>query len=288
MIRVLVLGANGMLGHACMDVMRRFQDVEAVGTARGERVGYIDFDAHRDPIAPLLEFIKPHWIINCIGVIKPYIREADPISVINAIRINSEFPFNLAKSTNSRIIQIATDCVYTGFKGLYMESDLHDATDVYGKTKSLGEIEFENVTHLRVSIIGPELDRSTSLLEWFRNQPLGSTVNGFTDHLWNGVTTYHFAKIAYGIISNNVKEVSKTHIVPADIISKADLLQEFAVAFGRGDIQINRTLSSVGIDRTLSTLHPEVNRAIWDFAGYELIPTVSEMVHEQARVLSIG
>lgn len=288
MTKVLVLGANGMLGHACMDVLRHYKNIETVGTARGKSFGYIDFDAHRDSVAQMLEFTKPDWIINCIGVIKPHIKEADPNSVINAIKINSEFPFNLARTTKSRIIQIATDCVYSGSKGFYTETDAHDATDVYGKTKSLGEVEFENVSHLRVSIIGPELDRSTSLLAWFMSQPSGSTVNGFTDHLWNGVTTYQFAKIAYGLISNNAKEISKTHIVPGDIISKADLLQQFAIAYARGDIQINRTTSSVRIDRTLSTVYPELNKAVWNLAGYESIPTVSEMVHEQARAKTKG
>jgi dTDP-4-dehydrorhamnose reductase len=285
MKKVLVLGANGMLGHACADVLRISQNVELVGTARGKKLGYLDFDASTDSIVDLLKFTKPDWVINCIGIIKPHINESDPESVFNAVKINSEFPLNLAKATKSRVIQIATDCVYSGAKGLYVETDSHDAMDVYGKTKSLGEVTFENVHHLRVSIIGPELGRSTSLLEWFRNQARNASVNGFTDHLWNGVTTHQFGKLAYGLIANDYHETSKTHIVPADLISKADLLHEFALAYAREDIQINKTVSALKIDRTLSTIYPEVNKQIWKLAGYQSIPTVSEMVIEQAIAL---
>lgn len=287
MKKVLVLGANGMLGHACMGVMKSFKNIEVVGTARGKKSGLIDFDASNDSIDDVLKFVKPDWIINCIGIIKPHIKESDPGSVLNAVKINSEFPNTLASATKSRVIQIATDCVYSGNKGLYTENDLHDATDMYGKTKSLGEVVFENVHHLRVSIIGPELGRSTSLLEWFRNQPTDASVNGFTDHLWNGVTTYQFGKLAYGIIANDYDEVAKIHIVPADLISKADLLREIAVAYSRHDIKINETVSAAKIDRTLNTIHPEANTEVWKLAGYETIPTVSKMVLEQASALAI-
>ena len=196
MKKVLVLGANGMLGHACIDSMKNFRNIDIVGTTRGKKSGFVDFDANTDSIGDMLKFVKPDWIVNCIGVIKPHIKESDPESVLNAVKINSEFPNSLASATQARIIQIATDCVYSGVKGLYSELDPHDATDVYGKTKSLGEVVFDHVYHLRVSIIGPELGRSTSLLEWFRNQPVDSSLNGFTDHLWNGVTTHHFGKLA--------------------------------------------------------------------------------------------
>lgn len=286
MKKVLVLGATGMLGHACLNVLRISTEIEVVGTSRGKMSGFIEFDASKDSVDELLQFAKPDWVINCIGIIKPHIKESDPQSVLNAVKINSEFPYTLASAAKSRVIQIATDCVYSGAKGLYQETDLHDATDVYGKTKSLGEVAFENLHHLRVSIIGPELGRSTSLLEWFRNQPLNASVNGFTDHLWNGVTTHQFGKLASGIITNDYHEISKTHIVPADVISKADLLHEFAVAYAREDVQINETISSSRIDRTLSTIYPETNLRIWKLAGYEFIPTVSEMVLEQALALT--
>ena len=100
------------------------------------------------------------------------------------------------------------------------------------------------------------------------------------------MTTHQFGKLAYGLIANDYNQVAKTHIVPADLISKADLLREFAIAYAREDIQINETVSATKIDRTLNTINPDTNIAIWKMAGYETVPTVSEMVLEQAATLT--
>lgn len=284
MKKVLILGANGMLGHACNQILSQSEGLEIHKTSRANVNGYIQFDAAIDSIAELISRTKPDWIVNCIGIIKPHIKEDQASSILTAIEINSEFPFALASASDARIIQIATDCVYSGSKGQYIETDVHDALDVYGKTKSLGEAPLKNIIHLRASIIGPELGRSTSLLEWFRNQPLNAEVNGFTDHLWNGVTTHHFAKLALGIITNDFMDVTKTHIVPEGLIKKSDLLREFAKAYARQDIKINDVVSSIKIDRTLDTTNHELNKNIWRMAGYQEIPTVAQMVQEQAEI----
>lgn len=284
MKKVLILGANGMLGHACSQIISQAGDLQVLQTSRVRLAGHLQFDASRDSISDLILQTNPDWIINCIGIIKPHIKEDQPEAVLNAIRINSELPFALAKSTNASIIQIATDCVYSGSKGNYVEADAHDALDVYGKTKSLGEAPLENILHLRASIIGPELRRSTSLLEWFKNQPINEEVNGFTDHLWNGVTTHHFAKLALGIITNDFKKITKTHIVPAGMIRKSDLLREFARAYNREDVIINDVVSSHKVDRTLATTNIELNKELWSMAGYKEIPTVAQMVQEQAEI----
>jgi len=283
MAKVLILGANGMLGHACYEILSHGTGLEVLRTSRANLEGYINFDATSDEVSDLISKTNPDWIINCIGIIKSHIKEDQGNSVLNAIKINSEFPFKLASATDATIIQIATDCVYSGARGHYTESDLHDALDVYGKTKSLGEAPLENIIHLQASIIGPELGRSTSLLEWFKNQPLNAEINGFTDHLWNGVTTHHFAKIALGIITNNYKEISKAHVVPSGLIAKSELLREFAAAYNRGDIAIKDVISKIKVDRTLETLNPELNLELWQMAGYQEIPSVSLMVHEQAE-----
>jgi dTDP-4-dehydrorhamnose reductase len=285
MKKVLILGANGMLGHACDQILTSSGVGEVVKTSRANLPGHVQFDASQDSISKLISTTNPDWIINCIGIIKPHIKEDQPLSILNAVKINSEFPCDLASATNATIIQIATDCVYSGQKGLYAENDVHDAQDVYGKTKSLGESPSNNLIHLRASIIGPEKGRSTSLLEWFKNQPVNAELNGFTDHLWNGITTHHFAKVALGIIRNDFREVTKTHIVPTGLIKKSDLLREFAIAYSRPDIKINDVVSAMKIDRTLSTSNADLNSVLWSMAGYEVIPSVAEMVQEQAAMV---
>jgi dTDP-4-dehydrorhamnose reductase len=283
MKKVLILGATGMLGSACKSVISNSESLEVVGTARNSETGYVKFDAAKDDIEAMISAVKPDWVVNCIGVIKPHINEESLESRTRAIEINGLFPKRLAQSTKKPIIQIATDCVFSGRKGRYVESDLHDATDVYGKTKSLGEMPADNLKHLRVSIIGPEIGRSTSLLEWFRNQPNGASLNGFTDHLWNGITTHHFGYLARGIIEQDFTDFNRTHIIPKDVVSKANLLRLFASSYKRSDILISDVKSSVTIDRTLATENVALNSKLWKLAGYEEPPSVETMVQEQVK-----
>ena len=288
MQKVLILGATGMLGSACMEVVSHDSKIDLIGTGRTAIDQLLKFDARVDSIATLLEINKPNWIINCIGIIKPHIDEKVSSSIENAIEVNSEFPILLANSAEkigAKVIQIATDCVYSGVQGSYIESDLHDATDVYGKTKSLGEVPASNVMHLRASIIGPEVGRSTSLLEWFRNQPNGAKLNGFTDHLWNGVTTHAFGKLSLGIIKNEGFRSGAHHVIPKDIVAKSELLRIFIRAYGREDLEISDVVSPKQIDRTLNTNDKDLSDSLWSLAGYKSPPTVEEMVIEQANLI---
>jgi len=285
MERVLILGATGMLGSACLKVFKNDKSFEVLGTSRKPGAEHLVLDAKNSNLVDSLNKYRPNWIVNCIGVIKPHINETNLDSIQNAIKINSQFPADLAafaKETNARIIQIATDCVYSGKKGMYTESDFHDATDVYGKTKSLGEVPSDNVMHLRASIIGPEVGRSTSLLEWFLTQPKDAQINGFSDHLWNGITTHQFAKVSLGLVKSNYFNHGVHHIIPSDIVTKANLLKLFSKIYNREDININETISSNHVDRTLSTNQKDFNSNIWKLAGYKNPPGIEEMVSEQA------
>lgn len=268
-MKTAILGVNGMLGCA---VMKKFAaaKIPADGFARPQ------FDAACPDLTQLAQY---DYIINCIGIIKPYIHDNNSDEVMRAIRINAEFPHILAR-TNARIIQIATDCVWDGARGMYTETDPHNATDVYGKTKSLGEVVADNFMNLRCSIIGREKKNYLSLLEWFLGQPCGAKLNGFRNHLWNGLTTDAFADICIGIISNGMWFNGTQHIVPSDIVSKAQMLHIFATHFDRPDIQITDIDSSVPINRTISTNNPARNTDLWHMAGYTKIPTVAEMIHQ--------
>jgi dTDP-4-dehydrorhamnose reductase len=224
-------------------------------------------------------------VINCIGVIKPFINDSNAEQVERAIQVNSIFPHTIARLTKgiARVIQIATDCVYSGSKGRYVETDAHDALDVYGKTKSLGEVTAEHVHHLRCSIVGPEALAPKSLMEWLLGQPLGASVNGFVNHQWNGVTTLHFAKLCRAIITNDLELSHMQHIVPDGAVTKYDMLKEFARRYGRDDLIINATEAPAIIDRTLETNNPEKNQQLWSAAGYSPAPTVPQMIEELAK-----
>ena len=134
--------------------------------------------------------------------------------------------------------------------------------------------------HLRVSIIGPEVGRSTSLLEWVRNQPDGAQIFGFTDHVWNGVTTTHFGKIAKGIIESNLFKAGVFHLIPGNRLPKDKLVQKIATVFGRDDIVIQPKASGNTVDRTLETIDAGFNEKLWGAAGYDMPPTIERMIRE--------
>lgn len=273
MERVVVLGATGMLGSM---VWRYLQQAatpyEIWGTVRAPeqaRVAgqphFIELDASSSDseLERALAEVKPHWIINCIGIIKPYCQDDDPAGVRNAIVVNALFPYRLAtiaQKLDARIIQIATDCVYSGREGKYIESAPHDALDAYGKTKSLGEVAAPNMLHIRCSIIGPEPWAKMSLLEWFLHQPEGSHIQGFTHHQWNGITTLQFAQCCHQIIMEGedffiklVTTSSVHHYIPNETINKFDLLSLFAQIFNK-QVTVGPTATVRSpVDRSLAT-----------------------------------
>jgi dTDP-4-dehydrorhamnose reductase len=230
----------------------------------------------------LAAFEGQDWIVNAIGITKPLIRDDNAAEIENAIEINSRLPHLIAHwaKPHTRILQIATDCVYSGAKGHYVESDVHDALDVYGKTKSLGECFLPNTHHLRCSIIGPEPKDFKFLIEWFRRQAPNVSVNGFTNHHWNGVTTLHFAKLCKGVMESGLALPHLQHVVPSGLVTKAQMLHDFARAYNRPDITIRDTEAKTVIDRTLDTAAPDVNLALWKAAGYTTPPTVTDMILE--------
>jgi len=226
-------------------------------------------------------FGTPTHIINAVGVVKPRIEESKSESVLNAIQGNSVFPRSLGAYCDANtvhLIQIATDCVYSGVKGNYLESDLHDPTDVYGKTKSLGEFESESISLIRCSIIGREDENKYSLVEWVNSQAPDASVNGFTNHNWNGVTTKVFGMVAAGIVMKNHAPLGKFHLIPKDKVSKFELVNLIKQELDRTDIKVNEFAAKVIIDRTLSTELSDLNAQVWESAGFQTFPTISEMI----------
>jgi dTDP-4-dehydrorhamnose reductase len=257
MKKIIVLGATGMLGSMVYGYLRKNSTVEVVGTDRST------FDAQRFLAGEKQKKdLKAEFIINCIGVIKPFCKDTDPAGVINAIEVNALFPHLLAteaKRHRAKVIQIATDCVYSGTKGNYIETDSHDALDVYGKSKSLGEVFDRSLLNIRCSIIGPEIRNKLSLLEWCLGNADGAELKGFSHHHWNGVTTLQFAKLCEIIIAaehlyEELLEISPVHhFVPNTTVDKFELLNLIAEIYSRR-FEIAR-VDNIGpaIDRTLST-----------------------------------
>lgn len=291
-IKIAILGVGGMLGSTVLDFFAKEKNFSIIATVRDQKeaekfpkyqnVEFCELDVQYADSETFRKALKgAKWIINCIGIIKPYIHDDNAAEVERAVRINALFPHALAQSLPSaKIIQIATDCVYSGTKGKYKESDPHDALDVYGKTKSIGETYFKNMLNIRCSIVGREKSAHLSLMDWFLTQKHGASVDGYKNHLWNGVTTLHFAKICKGIIEKNINVSHLQHLLPKDKISKGEMLKIFAKHFRREDIKITVVNHSQPLDRTLATEKPDVNKKLWKAAGYSMVPTIEQMIRE--------
>jgi dTDP-4-dehydrorhamnose reductase len=285
--KVLILGAGGMLGHACFDYFDKLDEFETFGTWRKPTFDNIRyFDASKESIKELIENVEPDWVINCIGVIKQKIDENSRSSVTNTLQINQVFPHQIARAVQGseiKVIQIATDCVFNGLQGSYSELSPHDALDLYGKSKSKGEVVSPEFLNLRVSIIGKEVESNYSLMSWFLSQKIGSEIDGYLNHLWNGITCRAFARIISGIILNDKFVHGTFNIIPADQISKYELLQLLRNYFDREDLSIRPIDAPSNVDRTLRTTNLNFNSAIWLNAGYRATPTIEELIKELAN-----
>jgi dTDP-4-dehydrorhamnose reductase len=287
-----------MLGSMIVEVLSREGDISVTATARSSALAarfqalypqtrWTEFKFDVDRLLIPDSLLPGHdWIINAIGITKPLIHEDDAAEIGAAIGVNSLLPHRLgqmAQSAGARVLQIATDCVYSGAKGGYVEGDAHDALDVYGKTKSLGETYLQPVHHLRCSIIGPEAKEFKFLVEWFRRQPHAAQVSGFVNHRWNGVTTLHFARLCLGIIRSGLPLAHAQHVIPAGTLTKAEMLKAFGRAFDRQDIMVRDVEAKTIVDRTLGTDNHLLNAALWKAAGYPQPPAVADMILELAQ-----
>jgi len=284
MTNVWVLGSNGMLGSAVKAELK-LREIKSAAITRTS-FGSYQLGSEQDSDIEALENLEeyfgiPTHVINAVGVVKPRIDESKSKSVLNAIQGNTIFPLSLGRYCESKsvhLIQIATDCVYSGSKGDYIESDLHDPTDVYGKTKSLGEFSGGCISLIRCSIIGRENDNKYSLVEWVNSQSANASINGFTNHNWNGVTTKVFGMIASGIIQNKIDPVGKVHLTPNDKLNKLELVNLIKNELGRNDINVKEFKASIVIDRTLKSELPDLCNLLWKSAGFNNSPTISDMV----------
>ena len=287
MRKVLVLGSTGMLGSA---VTRALQE-RAHEVITASRSTGIKFDAVNLDTENLLKAAGVQagdFVVNCVGLTKSRINDASMTSRTLAVKLNIDFPDDLARSAEQagvNVIQAATDCVFSGLAGGYSESSAHDALDVYGKTKSLGETPSPNVMHLRCSLIGPEIGSSSLFFEWVRQQPVRAQINGYDNHFWNGLSSLAFGKVVSGIIKEDLFKSGVQHLVPSNQVTKDELVRLELAALGRDDAQVTSKKDEHTIDRTLRTNGHDFNEQLFLAAGYEKIPTIQEMVLEACKKL---
>ena len=258
--RVLILGASGMLGNTLLRFYCRSEGFQAIGSVRDTKAfGLLPTDLHPqvrvgfdlengDRLAELLASTRPDVVINCAGIVKQL---AASDEVMACVPINTLLPHRLSSLcalAGARLVHMSTDCVFSGSKGLYTETDTPDASDLYGRSKQMGEVTAPHALTLRTSIIGHELAGARSLINWFLSQP--GPVKGYRRAIFSGLPTVEIARV----IRDHVlpaPHLSGLYHLSADPISKFDLLTLVAAQYGkRIEIQPD---DIVAIDRSLDS-----------------------------------
>jgi dTDP-4-dehydrorhamnose reductase len=265
-----------MLGH---ELWRQCADREgAFATVRGPASGdsrVIGGVSAEDPgsIERALDDAEPDVVVNCIGIVK----QSDLAAKATvAVAVNSLLPHRLAEACQERgirLIHVSTDCVYSGRRGFYAESDLADPIDLYGRSKLAGEPSGEGILTLRTSMIGWELATSNGLLEWVVAQD-GGSVQGYDRAVFSGPTAPELSRLVLSIADEHPQLAGTLHVAAAPI-SKHDLILKLRDALGL-DLEVERA-DEPQIDRSLdpSRLEAETGwrAASWDELVAELAAT---------------
>ncbi len=243
--KILVLGVNGLLGHRVFINLNKNKKFKVIGTLRSmnknnifikkkiiENFNVLNFDNLKKKI----NYIRPDFIINCIGVTNKKIKNN---KTSDLILINSVLPHyldSLSKKLKFKLIHISTDCVFSGLKNFYTEIDPCDVQDLYGLTKFIGEIRNSKNLTIRTSIIGHEMSEKNGLLEWFLSQ---KSVKGFSKVVYSGVTTNQLSEIIERCITKY--NLSGLFQVSSKPISKFELLKLIKKIYKK-DIKIKKSV----------------------------------------------
>ncbi len=261
-MKVVVFGVTGMLGHAMFRILSEDSRLIVYGTARKEDtcryfsdqlnnrlITGVDVENY-DSLVGVFTTVNPDVVVNCVGIIKQLPSADDPLQ---AIPINALLPHQLAmlcqkNGKKARLIHFSTDCVFSGIKGNYIESDIPDSWDLYGRSKLLGEVDCVHAVTLRTSMIGHELSGKRSLLNWFLAQE--KSVRGFARAIFSGLTTVELARVVHNVILR-WPDLYGIYHVGAQAINKFELLNLISKIYQK-EIEIIRDESLV-VDRSLNS-----------------------------------
>jgi len=243
-LRILVFGGDGMLGHELVRAWRERHELwvtlrrEATAHAawpQGARALHgVDVRRPDDAVRALAE-ARPEAVVNAVGIVKQRPTAQD---AIQSLEVNALFPHRLAqacRAAGARLVHLSTDCVFSGSRGRYVETDPPDPQDLYGRTKLLGELREAGSLTLRTSIIGLELERRTSLVEWWLAER--GPIRGFRRAIYSGLTTMEMARAIEHLLLREPGLSGLWHLASAPI-SKHDLLAELGRSLHREDVTL--------------------------------------------------
>ena len=234
-MRILILGADGMIGHKIAQSLEDFElilasrksiSLKSIGIIKGKIVLH---NLITDSLDLLLDNTTPDIIINCAGITT---RRGVEDNIVNTELLNSDLPHKLdswANLNSKKLIHFSTDCVFSGNRGNYLDNDFADADDIYGKSKAVGEVDSPNTLTIRCSMIGRELYNFTELFEWLKKNK-NKKIEGYSKVFYSGITTVRMGKILNQILKKNLN-LSGIYNISSTPISKFDLLVKLSNAF---------------------------------------------------------
>lgn len=282
-MRVLVLGVTGLLGSAVFHVLSQENAWVVFGTVRNEeskrlfgprlnRNLVVGFDVlEQVDLIKLFEQTKPDVVINCVSLAKPLLSAGNPLDIIPIYALLPHHLAHLCCLSKARLVHISTDGVFSGSKGLYTESDIPDARDLYGLSKLLGEVIVPHAIILRTSMFGPELQGTNGLLAWFLSQ--GETCKCFSRAIFSGLPTVVLAHIIRDYVIPK-PELFGVYHVAAQPISKFDLLKLIAEIYGK-------TIELIPVDQPVYDRSLDPSRFCSE-TGYEVSewPELIRIMHD--------
>jgi len=266
--KIIIFGKNGMLGNYLNKYFENKGKWEVIGLER------TDFEITVKSIAKLDVFLRNYninehtCIINCNGLIPQRIEDREDTEYYIVNTLFSLQLDNVCKKYNTKLIYPTTDCVFSGKKGHYVETDEHDEEGIYGISKSLGEKIKGSI--IRTSIIGEERLNKKSFLEFVKNS--NGIINGWSNHYWNGITCYQYCKVIEIIIDNNLFWEGVRHIYSPESKTKYELACIIKNVYKVNCI-IQKKETDVTINKTLLS--------IYDIHDIFQIPTIEKQIEEQ-------
>jgi len=282
MKRLIVLGANGMLGSEVVRIAE-LSKVPVVAITRGSE---ISFDAETGEFIQLGEKLglsENDWLVNCIGWIPQKSSGEKNTDKQMAGLLNTSLPDQVSRAKTQlgfNWIQIVTDCVFKGNRGDYSESDSKDAEDLYGLSKIAGEELSNGAIQIRCSIVGRDVRTSSGIYSWFKSAVPDGVVSGYENQHWNGVSTTAFARLSIGLLLGNWTAPVSQHWLPSDALSKFELLRLFAKSLGLNPSAVAPVQATDPVNRVLITEDQEASDALWKLAGYARTPSIDELCQE--------
>ena len=283
-MRVFIFGANGLLGKY---IGAQFMESRII-PVQISRITHPDIEKKLENPEQFVETLgvtSEDFVINSLGITRHRIERKASGSDSNSVELlNSRLPHvlgTISREQGAQVIQIGTDCVFSGLKGNYVENDSYDALDIYGRSKALGE-SAPDINVIRASFVASSGGRGPQLWDWVKNQEPNAVIRGYSNVFWNGVSAKVLAQLLEAIVKNRVPFFGTQHLVPANHVSKDQLVRLIAAAEGRKDIKVESMEVKQAKNMTLSTENESMNRELWKLIGFNHPPTIEELILEDS------